>query len=128
MQKHTHTHPKMEYFVCYLSRQLSSRRTQEPLIPPHNAASEANTWNHNAAAAIHAALRMPVHKITMTRGRQKTELLSVGVHADHNNTHSHTLFALTGLNGFPCIIAEYNACKKKKKEDLLELRSWHKYS
>lgn len=76
-------------YMCYLSRRSASRRTQSPLIPRHNAASHENTWHHNATAAISAASRMPVHKITMTRNRQKTVLFCISIHTDYN-AHTHT--------------------------------------
>lgn len=47
-------------------------RTEPPLIPRHNTLSEEDTRHRNTAAAIDAASRMPAHKITMTRRRQKT--------------------------------------------------------
>lgn len=83
---HTNTRPDALFSVCYLPRRLARRCTQQPLIPPHNTPSQANTWDHNAVAAIHAGSRMPLHKITMTREGQKTELFTVGVHAGQQYT------------------------------------------
>lgn len=59
------------------------------------------TRKHTAShcgAAIHAASRMPVHKITMTRKRQRTVLFCTGILTHHN---THALYSLVpGLNGF----------------------------
>lgn len=78
-----HTHPDMVYCVYHLSRQPGFRLTLKPLIPHHNAPSQANTWDHNAATAKHAALHMPAQKIAMTRNQQKTDLFTVCVRTGH---------------------------------------------
>lgn len=78
------------------------------------------TRKHTAShcgAAIHAASRMPVHKITMTRQRQRTALFCTSIPAHHNthaHTHAHAPYSpLSGLNGFLGISAEHNAVIKK---------------
>lgn len=51
------------------------------------------TRKHTAShcgAAIHAASRMPVHKITMTRKRQRTALFCMGI-LIHHNTHTRSI-------------------------------------
>lgn len=84
---HTQTHAQTHYFQCVTYPDDWPRRcTQQPLIPRHNTPSQANTWDHNAVAAIHAGSRMPLHKITMTREGQKTELFTVCVHAGQQYT------------------------------------------
>lgn len=60
-----HRHTSRQSELCHCPD------TQWALIPLHNASSQPKTWDHNAAASIHAASRMLVHKITMTRSRQK---------------------------------------------------------
>lgn len=59
----------------------------------HMEAQYGLTRKHTAShcgAAIHAASRMPVHKITMTRERQWTALFCTGI-LTHHNTHTHSI-------------------------------------
>ena len=92
---HTYTHPDAVLCVCALLPQtfllLDTHSSHWYLhtIHPH----KKTHGDHNAAAAIRTASRMPVHKITMTRSRQKTVLFCIRIHAGHNactQTHTHT--------------------------------------
>ncbi len=89
--QNTHTHTNTHAIFCVLLIQTVclwmhtvaiDTSTQRP--------SQENTWDHNAAAAIHAASRMPAHKITMTRSRQKTVLFCISIDTGYTHTHTHT--------------------------------------
>lgn len=112
----TDARPDTVYCLCLFSRQAASRHTHTEAI---DASTQCPlTWDRNAAAAIHAALRTPVYKITMTRNRPKTEPSAV-------SSDMHSQCSPLALNGFPCITTEYNGHTMEPcKAAWLTLANW----